>query len=90
MRPLDDTKYRNRARLEVFAHANDGTVEYHRGEDGWTATAKLPHLPGGWIVTSGPHESLEAACAVVIDRFAEAGQLIQWWPARRPSSAMIG
>lgn len=72
-----DSKFRNRSMLESWLHGVGGRAEYRRDEDGWTVTAAASADPETIIVTSGPHETIEAACVVVMQRLTEAGQTIR-------------
>jgi hypothetical protein len=56
----------------------DEGLEIRCDEEGfWIATATVPSDPDTWIVTSGPRESVEAACAEVISRFSLAGHEVK-------------
>lgn len=68
-----DSKYRNRARLESWAHKRDARVQYRRDPVGWTVTVAVTQQPDTVVIESGPHDSIEAGCVEVIGFVAESG-----------------
>lgn len=75
--PVGDTKYRNRAMLARWAHAHGGHVEYLRDADGqWHVRIEAAGGEETVIVVSGPQDSIEAGCVVVIQGLREAGQTV--------------
>jgi hypothetical protein len=72
-----DSRYRNRAMLESWAQGVAGSVAYYRDPDGrWTVTLRASSEPGPetLVLTSGPVDSIEAGCVVVMTGLLEAGQ----------------
>jgi hypothetical protein len=72
-----DSKFRNRAMLEGWAHDVGGRVDYRRDEEGWTVTVVALADPETITVTSGPQDTIEAGCVVVMEGLGEAGQTIK-------------
>ena len=77
MDDLSSSKWRNRAKLELWANDVKGTVQYLCDDAGtWSATATVRSNPDTWIISSGPHDSVEQACAAVIERLGKAGHVV--------------
>jgi len=71
---LSETKWRNRARLEVWAIAKGANVDYSCDGDGsWTVVVRWADGGRAWRVDSGPCESVEAACTTAIERLQAGG-----------------
>jgi hypothetical protein len=65
--------------LESWTQRVGGSVEYYRDPDGlWTVTLRASSEPGPetFVVTSGPVDTIEAGCVVVMTGLMEAGQTI--------------
>lgn len=79
MQSASDSKYRNRAMLESWTQRVAGAVEYYRDAEGqWTVTLRASSGPGPetLVVTSGPVDTIEAGCVIVMTGLEEAGQHI--------------
>jgi hypothetical protein len=66
--------------LESWTKRVGGAVEYYRDPDGqWTVTLRASSEPGPetLVVASGPMETIEAGCVVVMTGLTEAGQTVQ-------------